>query len=66
MILPISLGLFLGGVGASVYGYASLASFPSSCSRFFAGSPNEKTMWLLIGGVICAITGFAVATGTNA
>jgi hypothetical protein len=32
-------------------------SVGSGVSRFFTGSPTDKTMWLLIGGIVAAIFG---------
>jgi hypothetical protein len=57
---PISLALLIGGIIALIYGAAASDSIGSSFSRFFTGSPTDKTMWLLIGGAIAAAIG---ATG---
>jgi hypothetical protein len=57
---PISLALLVGGIIALVYGFAAADSIGSDFSRFFTGSPTDKTMWLLIGGGIASAVG---ATG---
>lgn len=52
-----SLALLVVGVVLIIYGVNALDSVSSSFSRFFTGSPTDKTMWLLIGGVVCAAIG---------
>jgi hypothetical protein len=32
-------------------------SFSSDISRFFTGSPTDKAIWMLIGGVVLSIVG---------
>jgi hypothetical protein len=62
----ISLVLLVAGIVLLVYGLFALDSIGSSFSRFFTGSPTDKTMWLLIGGAVCAIVGGAgVARGAK-
>lgn len=53
----ISLALLVGGIVLISYGIAASDSIGSGFSRFFTGSPTDKTMWLLIGGVVAAIVG---------
>lgn len=57
-----SLVLLVVGVVLIIYGLSALDSIGSSFSRFFTGSPTDKTMWLLIGGVACAIAGLGGIT----
>lgn len=52
-----SLVCLVVGIVLIIYGIAALDSIGSSFSRFFTGSPTDKTMWLLIGGVVCAAVG---------
>lgn len=54
---PVSLALLVGGVILIAYGISASDSIGSSFSRFFTGSPTDKTMWLLIGGGIAAAVG---------
>jgi NADH:ubiquinone oxidoreductase subunit 4 (subunit M) len=62
----VSLGLLVAGIVLIVYGFSALESISSSFSRFFTGSPTDKTMWLLIGGVICACVGLTgIARGSK-
>jgi len=53
----LSLALLIVGCVLIVYGVSASQSFGSDVSRFFTGSPTDKTMWLLIGGVVAAIIG---------
>lgn len=55
----ISLILLAGGIVLIAYGLKASDSIGSSFSRFFTGSPTDKTVWLLIGGTVAAIVGAA-------
>ena len=57
----ISLALLVGGVVLIVYGVNATNSFTSDVSRFFTGSPTDKAVWMLIGGIVAATIGL---TGT--
>lgn len=56
---PVSLALLVGGVILIAYGVNASESIGSEFSRFFTGSPTDKTMWLLIGGAVAAVVGAA-------
>ncbi|HEX3799881.1 MAG TPA: DUF3185 family protein [Verrucomicrobiae bacterium] len=53
----ISLALLAGGIVLIIIGINSSNSFGSDVSRFFTGSPTNKAIWLLIGGVVAAVAG---------
>ncbi len=53
----ISLGLVIGGVVLIVMGVLAMDSFSSDVSRFFTGTPTDKSVWLVVGGVIALIVG---------
>ena len=53
----LSLALLAGGVVLIIYGISASDSVGSDVSRFFTGSPTDKTIWLLIGGVVAAVIG---------
>ena len=57
----IFIALLVGGVVLIVIGVNATNSFSSDVSRFFTGSPTDKAIWMLIGGIIAAIIGL---TGT--
>jgi hypothetical protein len=54
---PISLVLFFVGIILVIYGVSASDSIGSDVSRFFTGSPTDKTIWLLIGGAVAAAVG---------
>jgi hypothetical protein len=53
----IYIALLVAGVVLIVYGISASNSLSSDFSRFFTGSPTDKSIWLLIGGVVAAIVG---------
>jgi len=54
---PVSLALLIGGIILIIYGVSASNSVGSSFSRMFTGSPTDKTIWLLIGGVAATVIG---------
>jgi hypothetical protein len=54
-----SIALLVGGIILITYGISASNSVGSGLSRMFTGSPTDKTIWLLIGGVAAAIIGLA-------
>lgn len=58
---PLSLGLLIAGIILIIWGLSASDSIGSSFSRFFTGSPTDKTIWLIVGGVIASAIGL---TGT--
>ena len=55
----ISIALPIGGIVLIVAGLNASDSIGSSFSRFFTGNPTDKTIWLLIGGLVAAAVGAA-------
>ena len=53
----VSLALLVAGIVLIVYGLNASNSVGSGFSRFFTGSPTDKTIWLLIGGIVAAALG---------
>jgi divalent metal cation (Fe/Co/Zn/Cd) transporter len=53
----ISLALLVGGVVLMILGINATDSFSSDVSRFFTGSPTDKAVWMLIGGIVATIVG---------
>jgi hypothetical protein len=53
----LSLALLILGCVLIIYGISASQSFSSDVSRFFTGNPTDKTMWLLIGGIVAAVLG---------
>ncbi len=55
----ISLAILAAGIILVVYGVSATQSFSSDVSRFFTGSPTDKAIWMLIGGIAAIIIGVA-------
>jgi hypothetical protein len=53
----ISLAILAGGIVLVFFGVAATESFSSDVSRFFTGSPTDKAIWMLIGGIVAIIIG---------
>ena len=53
----ISVALLVVGIVLIIWGISALDSFSSDVSRFFSGSPTDKAVWLMIGGIVAAIVG---------
>ena len=53
----VSLALLVGGVVLIVIGISATNSFSSDVSKFFTGSPTDKAIWMLIGGILAAVVG---------
>jgi uncharacterized membrane protein YidH (DUF202 family) len=62
----IGLALLAVGIVLIIYGINASNSVSSDLSRTFTGSPTNKTLWLLLGGVAAAIVGAALTfTGSR-
>ena len=55
-----SLALLVGGVVLMIIGISATNSFSSDVSRFFTGSPTDKAVWMLIGGIVASIAGLTL------
>jgi hypothetical protein len=53
----VSIALLVGGIILIVIGVIAMKSFSSDVSRFFTGSPTDKAVWMLIGGVVATVFG---------
>ena len=53
----LSLALLIAGIVLIIYGISASESISSDFSRLFTGSPTDRTVWLLIGGVVAAAIG---------
>lgn len=62
----ISLAFLVGGIVLIVMGINATNSFSSDVSKFFTGSPTDKAVWMLIGGIVLAMVGlFGTFRSTN-
>ena len=53
----LSIVLLVGGIVLIVYGINASNSIGSDISNLFTGSPTDKSIWLLVGGVVAALVG---------
>jgi uncharacterized membrane protein YidH (DUF202 family) len=57
MTKAISIALIVGGVVLLYFGGQAFHSLSSDVSRLFTGSPTNKAIFLIAGGVIATIAG---------
>jgi uncharacterized membrane protein YidH (DUF202 family) len=57
MTKAISIALILGGVVLLYFGGEAFHSLSSDVSRVFTGSPTNKAIFLIAGGVVATIAG---------
>ena len=63
----VYIALLAVGILLIVFGINASNSIGSSVSRFFTGSPTDKAVWMLIGGVASSLIGLVgLARGTAA
>lgn len=53
----ISAGLLVGGLILLYFGYQEYQSIGSEFEEFVTGSPNSKSMWMMVGGAVAAAAG---------
>ena len=56
----IYVALLAGGIALIVMGVNATNSFSSDVSRFFTGSPTDKAVWMVIGGVVASLAGLTM------
>lgn len=57
MTRAISVALLVGGIVLLYFGGQSFHSLSNDVARFFTGSPTNKTIWLIAGGVVACLAG---------
>lgn len=57
----IGMALLAVGIALIVFGISASDSFSSDASRFFTGTPTDRSMWLLIGGIAATTLGAITA-----
>lgn len=56
----VGIALLVVGVVLIVFGMQASASLGSRLSEFFTGAPSDRTIWLLLVGVVAAIIGLGM------
>lgn len=54
-----SVAILAAGIILIIWGMMEMDSLGSDVSRIFTGSPTDRSMWLLIGGIVVSIIGIA-------
>jgi len=57
----LGLALVVAGIVLIIFGINASDSLGSDITRFFTGTPTDKSMWLLIGGIAAAVTGLVLS-----
>jgi len=55
----VSLAILAVGILLIIFGIRESESLNSDISRFFSGSPTDRAIWMLIGGVVATVVGLA-------
>lgn len=53
----LAIVLVVAGVCLLFYGMQASHSFSSGLSRLFTGSPTDRTIWLVSGGLVAVVAG---------
>ncbi|MGD1045121.1 MAG: DUF3185 family protein [Bacteroidota bacterium] len=53
----ISLAVLAGGILLLIFGISAYDSSSSDVSRFFTGSATDKSIWMLVGGIVATVLG---------
>lgn len=61
----IGFALLAVGIVLLIFGIQASDSFSSDVSRFFTGSPTDKSIWLLIGGIVAIVIGSILSLGKS-
>ncbi|MBN8598059.1 MAG: DUF3185 family protein [Planctomycetes bacterium] len=61
MRVPVGLILVVVGVILLVLGIQASNSFASDVSRVFTGNPTDRSVWLIVGGVVAILVGSGTA-----
>lgn len=53
----IAVALLVAGIVLLVFGMQAMNSVEGEVSRFFRGAPPDRAVWMLVGGIVCAVLG---------
>ena len=57
----VGVAIFALGVALLIFGINESHSVGSDVSRFFTGNPTDRSMWMIIGGIVAVIAGGILA-----
>jgi len=56
----VGIAMLAAGILLIIFGINASQSFASDVSRFFNGSPTDKSIWLLAGGILLSVLGLVL------
>ncbi len=59
----VAIAIVIGGAILLTFGICASNSFSSDVSRFFTGSPSDKTVWMVVGGAVAVVIGLVTLRG---
>ncbi|HVY62923.1 MAG TPA: DUF3185 family protein [Planctomycetota bacterium] len=57
MYRALGVALLVAGAVLLIFGLNASHSFSSGVSKVFTGTPTDKSIWLVVGGVVAAVAG---------
>jgi uncharacterized membrane protein YtjA (UPF0391 family) len=57
----LGIAMLVGGIVLSIFGINASESLSSDVSRFFSGTPTDKSMWLLFSGIVLSVAGLVLS-----
>lgn len=61
----IGAALLVVGIILLIWGFGATDSLSSEFSKFFTGSPSNRAIWLMIGGVASSVFGLVTLLGSS-
>jgi multisubunit Na+/H+ antiporter MnhB subunit len=62
----VGLAILALGVVLLIFGFNESHSFSSDVSRAFTGNPTDRSMWMIVGGIVAVVAGlFLAITGVR-
>ena len=59
LIRALALALLAGGIALTIFGVNASRSFGSEVSKVFTGNPTDRSMMMIVGGVVMIVAGLA-------
>jgi hypothetical protein len=59
MTKAVSLAFLAGGIMLTIFGVSEMNSFTSDISRMMTGAPTDRSIWMMVGGIVLLVFGLA-------
>ena len=56
----VGLAILAVGIVLLIFGFNESQSFGSEVSRVFTGNPTDRSIWMIVGGVVAVIAGLGL------